>query len=571
MRRTMLMLLLAMVPAAAAAPQAPSAEQPALPRDVRRMVVDRYNGANEFRAVGGAEVTDSTEVLGNVSILRGPLIVAGHVTGSVLMINGDVLLKPTAHIDGDLIVVGGDIEGINTARIDGAIRIYRQSLAYKQDGDRILVTNENNTPDDEAWWRRLERKHAENWSKALRIVQAGAYNRVEGLPIQLGPAGQRKTPWGSLHFDAAAILRTGSTFESDKGDVGHTLGTEVRIGHDRSMGIGGRLFNVVEPVEAWQLSDLEAALAAFVVRRDYRDYYQRHGAEGLLTLYGAPNVSLTGSFGQQRWSSRDLKNPFSLFNAERDWRDNPTVDEGLFHIADLALKFDTRTDPMDPWSGWFLNADVEHGSGTIDTPGILVGDLAGDRPGRSEYTRGFFDFRRYNRLGPSAQLNLRLVTGGWLGGDPLPIERRLSVDGPGSLPGFGFRSNHTGFDVGNCNIGTAVPGMPALCDRIVLAQMEYRGDLKIDVNGDWQDFLRAHRDGHGDLSWVMFADAGRGWRVGTPLGNLTYSNGTLPPLSTYRTDIGLGLDVAGIGFYCAKALSSPSEPPNFFLRLRHRF
>ncbi len=570
MRRTMLTLLLAIAPAAAAAPQAPTAEPPALPRDVRRMAIDRFNGANEFRAVDRADISEKSEVHGNVSVLRGPLTIEGRVAGSVLMINGDVILRPTARIEGDLIVVGGEIDGINTARIDGSIRIYRQTLAYRQENDRIVALNDNGTA-DENWWQRLEHRREGNWSEALRIVQAGAYNRVEGLPIQLGPAIQRRTPWGSIRFDAAGIVRTGMFESNTRSDVGHLLATEVRVGQDHAVGVGGRIFNTIDPIEAWQLSDLEAALAAFLVRRDYRDYYQRHGGDGSLTLYGARNLSLTGSFGAERWSSRTLNNPFSLFNAERDWRPNPAVDEGLFHVGDLALKFDTRTDPTDPWSGWFLNADLEHGSGIIDQPGIRFGDLAGDRAGKSEYSRGFFDFRRYNRLGPSAQLNLRLVLGGWVGGDPLPIQKRYSVDGPGALPGFGFRSEHTGIDVGNCNIAMIVPGVPALCDRIALAQMEYRGDLKVDFTGDWQDWLRGHRSGHGDVSWVVFADAGRGWRVGTPSGDLTYGSTTLPSLSTFRTDIGVGLDVAGLGIYSAKALSSMSEPPNFFLRLRHRF
>ena len=45
----------------------------------------------------------------------------------------------------------------------------------------------------------------------------------------------------------------------------------------------------------------------------------------------------------------------------------------------------------------------------------------------------------------------------------------------------------------------------------------------------------------------------------------------LPPLSTYRTDIGGGLDFDQFGIYLAKALSVPSEPLNVFIRVRHRF
>jgi hypothetical protein len=202
------------------------------------------------------------------------------------------------------------------------------------------------------------------------------------------------------------------------------------------------------------------------------------------------------------------------------------------------------------------------------------------------YSRGFLDLRRYNRVSPDAQLNLRALIGGWLSGDPLPIERRVSVDGPGVMPGFGFRTEQPGggADLGTCNVGAVFPGQPALCDRIALLQAEYRGDLHFDINPDWESHddagvagtndvaprARAHHF-HSTGNWVLFLDAGRGWLVGPPDGTLTYASGKIPPLSTFRTDIGGGLDFGGVGFYMAKALSSSGEPLRFFIRLKHRF
>jgi hypothetical protein len=570
MRRTLLTLLLATTPAALGA-QASATPVQTLPSDVRRMVVDRWNGANEFRASDRADIGAMSEVRGNVSVLRGPLVLAGHVTGNVLMINGDVLLEPTARIDGDLIVVGGDVDGLTGAHVGGATRIYRPSLAYREEGDRIVALNDEGQPTEENWWRRLERRREGNWSQAVRIVQAGAYNRVEGLPIQLGPTIQRLTPWGSVRFDGAAIIRTGTSFSSDEADVGHVVRTEVRVGRERGIGFGAQIFDDVEPIESWQLSDLETALAAFLARRDYRDYYQRHGGLGSLTLYGARNLSLSASYGAERWSSRTLQNPFTLFNPDRDWRPNPSVDEGLFHVADLALKFDTRTDPQDPWSGWYVSSDIEHTRGNITSAAQGSSAVTFASGTKNEYTRGFFDVRRYNRLGPSAQLNMRAVLAGWMGGDQMPLERRLSVDGPGTLPGFGFRTTRDGFDRGNCNVGGAVIGVPAQCDRIALGQIEYRSDLRLPFTGGLEDFPRRYRRSHDDISWVLFADAGRGWLVHRADDLSDLDSGEFPALSTFRTDIGIGLDVMGLGVYCAKALSSPSEPVNFFVRLRHRF
>ena len=105
-----------------------------------------------------------------------------------------------------MLVVGGEIEGRNTAQINGSMRIYRQSLAFREEGDRIVAIDVE-PEESENWLRRHEHHHEGNWSEALRIVQAGPYNRVEGLPIQLGPVLYRRTSWGSVRLDAAAVVK----------------------------------------------------------------------------------------------------------------------------------------------------------------------------------------------------------------------------------------------------------------------------------------------------------------------------------------------------------------------------
>ena len=569
--RSTFLILLAILPAAAGAQRRPLPDRQQLPGDVRREVAEKWNRANAVRSSDRLEIEPGQEINGDVAVQRGPLIIAGHVVGSVLAVNSDVLLRPSARIDGNLLVVGGEVEGRNTGYIGGSVRIYRQSLVYRMEGDHMIAAD-SGSRDEPSWWQRFELDHdSYKWSEALRVVQAGPYNRVEGLPIQLGPFLNRRTNWGAILIDPAAVLRTGSSFSSAKADVGYNVRSEVRKGDDNGFAVGGRMYSVVDPIEDWQLSDLEVALGAFLVRRDYRDYYQRHGTTAYVTLYGAPNLSLAGSYGAERWSSREAGNPFALFKADDPWRPNPAVDEGVFHLANLALAWDTRTDPLDPWSGWLIDADIEHGRGSIETPAPSADPQSVGRIGLTSYTRGFFDVRRYNRLGPNAQLNMRVVLGGWMHGDPLPLERRLSVDGPGVLPGFDFRSSRGGRDVGTCSAGLGVPGSPAECERIALGQVEYRGDLHLDVMDNLEDYLRQYLSAHGGIAWVLFADAGRGWLLGPADDGVAYGNGTLPPLSTFRADLGIGIDLAGIGVYAAKAVSTPSQPVNFFIRLRHRF
>jgi hypothetical protein len=124
-------------------------------------------------------------------------------------------------------------------------------------------------------------------------------------------------------------------------------------------------------------------------------------------------------------------------------------------------------------------------------------------------------------------------------------------------------------DVGTCSEGAAPAGRPAQCERVGLAQLEYRNDIHVSVTRGSGEARRTRF--RLDGAWVFFADAGRGWLVNSPASPLDEGKGKLPSLSSYRTDIGAGLDFDLLGLYVAKALSAPNEPANVFLRVRHRF
>jgi hypothetical protein len=179
------------------------------------------------------------------------------------------------------------------------------------------------------------------------------------------------------------------------------------------------------------------------------------------------------------------------------------------------------------------------------------------------------------------------VLGGWLHGDPLPLERRVSVGGPGTIPGFDFRRATGTTDVQQCgSMGAALPGAPAECDRVALAQVEYRGNLGLNIDpfgamrsrlGAAPDAAESRVRGGVRSEWVVFFDGGRGWRVGAREGDLRYPRASIPPLRTFRSDVGVGLLFGGragidqLGVYVAKAVSDADEPANVIVRLRRRF
>jgi hypothetical protein len=542
-----------------------------LPAEVEREVTEAFNATDIIKATGAYVVDVDRVVSGDIAVLNGPLTIAGRVNGRVIAINSDVILKPGARVEGQILVVGGNVEGKDGAFIGGDIRTYRQRLTYRREGNRLIASG--SAEEDARWWRRRQKWRSRSYSD-LRLVSAKTYNRVEGLPVLVGPTFGHRFGDSRFEVDLLGVFRTGENIEWNSRNIGHAVKTEMSFGNGPSLAIGGRLFDVVDPAEEWQLTDGEVGLASFFLHRDYRDYYNRHGGSGYVRLSPFRGLDLIGSLSDERWASRATLDPFTLFRNGQLWRPNPSMDEGRFHIATGTLKIDTRTSEDDPRSGWNISVDYEHGSGRTTSFGVTSpGVRDPDADGLTRYARGFLDLRRYNQLSPESQLNFRVVAGGWLNGDELPLQRRLSLGGPGSLGGYPFRRTGTGDDVRQCSDGVDIPlGVPAQCERMMLVQAEYRGDLFMSLFGDW-DFDDSWRHGgwRHRAQWVLFADAGRGWLVGPRQGEIRYEKDAIPSLSTFKTDIGIGFDAGLIGLYVANSVSDSKEPPNFFVRVGRRF
>jgi hypothetical protein len=544
-------------------------QQGASTRDAATAAVAAYNAERTLRVTGAFEVGVDRTIDGDVAVLNGPVHVAGRISGTLTAINADVRLAAGASVGG-LVVVGGTITGSTADAVRGDVLQRPELLRYHLEDDRLIPESE--PAYDEAWWKRRARRRPppddRSW-RDLTFTSAHTYNRVEGLPILVGPRIRQMTDWGRFSLDAFGIARTAAPVRWDRGTLGHDVTGELQLGKKLGVGVGGRTFDIVDAVEDWQLDEGETGLATFALHRDFRDYYRRHGGLGFVTLHAGLDATLTFSLGDERWESARDRDPISLFRDGDPWRMNPAMDEGTMHLATTRLQVDTRRRESPLWGGWYLDAEIERGTGTLARdPGLLTVIPV---PEGVRYTRGFVDARRYTQLAPGAALNLRFVTGGWMSGDRLPTQRRLSVGGPGTLPGYDFRRSwRVHPDVLTCG-GTSLPGAPALCDRVMLFQAEYRSDFRVGWvrNDAREDWWRPGFNRH--AAWVLFADAGRGWSVGAPDLATTYAKSDVPPLATFRADVGVGLDFGSFGIYLAKATSTASEPVNVLVRVKHRF
>jgi hypothetical protein len=547
-----------------------------LPSEVAQPVVDFFNDPATIQFTGRVSVPHGTEIVGNVAVIGGPVFVAGRITGDLVIVDGDLELSAGSIVEGDVTVIAGVVRGLAESSVSGEVVTYSQRLRYRRQDGRIVYVA---APSPELPGPRA------NGSPVARadliIATGGAYNRVEGLPISVGPVLESGGEW-PFRMRAEAIYRTESGATLDPDRMGYRVRAEQAITRGGELRIGGTLSSVIEPIEGWHLESLENSLATFLLHKDFRDHFERRGASGYLSVrpQGQP-WTIRLQTRSERHRTVPSGSPWTVFRNQDLWRRQPLVAEGWLTSLRLEGRYDTRSAPYDPASGWLVSGAVERSvRSSLRQPesvpvgaGADAGVLGSSAPEYPRVSHGILDLRRYNRLSPESRLNLRLLLAGSLDGAALPAQRQHALGGEGSLPGYmlfrldcGARSAPVYRGGERPPIGT--PGddqqsfFPAYgCDRVALAQAEFRGRLGLRLglsDGAWVDAGRALDLGWAaSPDWVAFLGAGTGWSRHRPDEDLA-------------VDFGVGILFHRIGLYAAVPLRGEGGL-NVFMRLGPRF
>lgn len=522
------------------------------------VVVDalaRFNAPATTRIFGGTQL--NTPVDGTVGIYDADVRISTHVTGDVVVINGSLRLDGNGRVDGTITVLGGRFFADSGARYTRPVTEYRSRPGVRQAADATLV---------QAPRPPSLRDLAGRFSTHLGDVVVaprlglGTYNRVEGLPIRLGPS----LSWHpnddlDARLDADLIVRSSPDESGTRNGLGWWLRLALHraAAHPLTFGVEGG--NRIEATADAPLTAAEASLSALVFRRDRRDWFERRAVSLFADWRATARITLSGTVAVARERSVAATDAFSVLRSDETWRPNPLIDDGRYTTIALGATWDTRDQMSAPRDGWWARVGVRRTTSGDVTP-VILPDQVRDALSSEGYEawEASFDLRRYLVIDPRHSLHLRFSGQGWVGGDPLTIQRRLALGGDDALPGYAYRAV-------TCDPRRRPdPAEPALCDRRMLAQVELRRSVDVRFGSRVGPYVIGID--RGDL--VAFADFGSAWIAGDGPGQVPPDR--IQSLSEWRGNLGVGFDGGWFGAYLARAVTD-DEPIRLSLRLSRRF
>lgn len=526
-----------------------------VPDSILALALTRFNAPATVRLYGGAQI--NAPVAGAVGVYNGDARISSHVDGDLVIINGSLRLDPTAVVTGRIVILGGAFYPDRGARFSTPVLTYSQRASVRLTSDATLVAT---TPSPSL----RELAGRASWRVGDVVVSPrldfGVYNRVEGLSLRLGPSFRwQAAPDLRVAAMADLILRTADDPTGTRDGNGWWARIEATRDSIRPLTIGLTMADEVAATADAPLRPAESSLAALVMRRDYRDWYATRGTRVDLTWRFTPTLAVEGAVAFTRERSLTATDAFSLLRGGEAWRANPLVDDGRYTALSLGLAWDTRDAPILPRDGWWIRVGVRRNSSSDLTPFVLPDVVRDPLPSEGYASfEGSFDLRRYQRIDPRHAVHLRMAGEGWIGGDPLTIQRRLGLGGTDVLFAYPFRSI-------SCDSRRRPdPAQPALCDRRMTLQAEIRRRFDLGISTR----IGPYGLGVDRVDAIVFTDWGSAWLAGDGPGQVP--SGRIQALSEWRGALGVGVDAGWIGAYLARAVTD-NEPFRFSFRLQRRF
>lgn len=258
------------------------------------------------------------------------VIVLGTVHGDVIVVAGNLFIRPGASISGHAIAYGGGVYESSLAKIGEGVRAYR-TFTY------------DITPIDHGFalrYRSFDESHIPVFSlPGIFGIRLPSYDRTNGLSLPFSPR--------IILGDERVVIEPRVSYRSQLGQYDPSGDVVARV-TDATI-LRAKVGRAAYTNESWIWHDLINSAATLLVGDDARNYYR--GTRGTATLarnWAWRSSSVEPYVGGLWESMRDVRpdsfatgGPWS-FHGRRDFDDmlrpNPRIDEGTI----ASLLFGTR-------------------------------------------------------------------------------------------------------------------------------------------------------------------------------------------------------------------------------------
>jgi hypothetical protein len=307
-----------------------------------------------FQLGRGEQARPSLVVLGRTAAI------GGFVDGDVIVVGGDLHVRPGAHIGGKAVAIGGGVYQSTRAIVLGGTRAFQD--------DTYDITR---TPDE---FRLVYRSLRAHQTPSLVLpgvfgLRVPAYDRVNGASVTIGPAFRFLGGRGEADLIA--------TYRSDLGKVDPSITVDAQLSRRTRVQLAAARGTFTN--DSWIWSDFANSLASFVTGTDTRNYFRAD--RGDLTIHHLLEAArlqiepFIGVRSEHGWSvgpnSGDTGAPWSILgrtDVERMRRPNPPIADGRISslLAGGALQWE---------------------SGGVQLRGRTRGERSLDAPGDAHFTQ----------------------------------------------------------------------------------------------------------------------------------------------------------------------------------------
>ncbi|UCD38092.1 MAG: hypothetical protein JSW54_00990 [Fidelibacterota bacterium] len=427
---SILLLLLAWLPA----------QEPA---DNNQTDAIEVNPSGETKIFHDLHIPEGEVRSGAIRVVGGNLTVAGTVTDRITVLGGDVELLPTAKVEGTIVAIGGTITRSDQAEVTGQVlEVNRGKISLsREEADKIFDYDESRDERiglrdrvDDEWdteevthdvrpsWRSYSRRKVRPDFEVFKDVTL-RYNRAEGLALYI--------PFNPDTDDIPGFHVFGY--------VGRAFMPGTWYGR---LGIGeylfrGRLGLLVEGHkephhdDGWRISSLENSLGAFLLHKDWHDWYETEGYGGSLVL-AQPGLAAF----KVRYRDEEHRMMPSATSWDPSNQGRSLTPEFAYAINDTLRDINLR-----------YQISLGHPAGYFPRriEGQIVYAYTQTAPG-SEDDNTMFDYTReditleafvplHRRLG--IRVNARTGT---IKGDRYGLQHLVPLGGVGSVQGYGYKA-----------------------------------------------------------------------------------------------------------------------------------